>query len=56
MPALTRPELLLLKTFLKRGVVNLHLELREMARQLFGRFDAELKGEIQLGTDGQKTN
>ena len=56
MPALTRPELLLLKTCLKRGGFNLPLEWREMARQLFGRFDAELKGEIQLGTDGQKTN
>lgn len=56
MPALTRPELLLLKTCLKRGGFNLPLEWREMAKQLFGRFDAELKGEIQLGTDGQKTN
>ena len=56
MPALTRPELLLMKTCLKRGGFNLPLEWREMARQLFGRFDAELKGEIQLGTDGQKTN
>lgn len=56
MPALTRPEMLLLKTCLKRGGFNLPLEWREMAKQLFGRFDAELKGEIQLGTDGQKTN
>lgn len=56
MPALTRQELLLLKTCLKRGGFNLPLEWREMAKQLFARFDAELKGEIQLGTDGQKTN
>lgn len=56
MPELTRPELLLLKTCLKRGGFNLPLEWRGMARHLFARFDAELKGEIQLGTDGQKTN
>ena len=55
-PALTRPELLLLKTCLKRGGFNLPLEWRGMAKQLFERFDRELQGEIQLGTDGQKTN
>lgn len=56
MPALTRPELLLLKTCLKRGGFNLPLEWRRMAKQLFARFDRDLQGEIQLGTDGQKTN
>ena len=56
MPALTRPELLLLKTCLKRGGFNLPLEWREMAKQLFERFDRNLQGENQLGTDGQKTN
>lgn len=57
MPALTRPELLLLKTCLKRGGFNLPLEWRGMAKQLFERFDRDLQGEIQLGgTDGQKSN
>ncbi len=52
MPALTRPELLLLKTCLKRGGFNLPLEWRGMAKQLFARFDRDLQGEIQLATDG----
>lgn len=56
MPALTRPELLLLKTCLKRGGFNLPLEWRGMAKQLFERFDRDLQGEIQLGTDVRKSN
>lgn len=56
MPALTRPELLLLKTCLKRGGFNLPLEWRGMAKQLFARFDRDLQGEIQLATDARKSN
>lgn len=56
MPALTRPELLLLKTCLKRGGFNLPLEWRGMAKQLFARFDRDLQGEIQLATDDRKSN
>lgn len=56
MPALTRPELLLLKTCLKRGGFNLPLEWREKAKQLFERFDRELQGEIPLDADAQKAN
>ncbi|WP_370857586.1 hypothetical protein [Parasutterella sp.] len=56
MPSLTRPELLLLKTCLKRGGFNLPLEWRGMAKQLFARFDRDLQGEIQLATDDRKSN
>ena len=56
MPALTRPELLLLKTCLKRGGFNLPLEWREKAKELFERFDRELQGEIPLDADAQKAN